>query len=531
MATAVSSALSSSEITSLIQQASAAYLAPATALQAQEQPIQTQITDLGKVQGALSSLQSALASLSNVSTLPQYTVSVSPSGAVTASVANNAEAGTYSLAGVHLAQSQSLISSGSSSATAALGSGSITIKVGSGAATTIAIASGQSSLDGIASAIDQADAGVEANVLYDGSTYRLVLTSTESGSANGFSVTGSGTLAGLSYTAGVSGGGGLQEIHAAANAGFSIDGVAITSGSNTVTGVVPGLTLTLTASGSATVQVGQSTSGLDQAAGSVVSALNTVLDTINQYSSYTTASGAGPLFGNVGLQVLRSSLLDTIGDPQAGGTAANSLYNSLGAVGFSITSGGTVALNNATFQTAAQTNYDAVASLLGAIGTPSNPTIAVQDIGGAEAGTYAIDVTANSSGTVSGTVNGQAASGSGGLLVVTGTGAAQGLALQIPSGLTGALGTVTVSQGLYSSLNSIVSAALASGSGSVTSEIGGLTDSITSMNRQVAVLEQQAQQETADLTTQYSNAEATLSQLTTVSDFLTTYFNQTSGGG
>ena len=55
-----------------IQQASTAYEAPATALQAQEQPIETQISALGKVQGTLSSLQSALSSLSNLQGLAQH---------------------------------------------------------------------------------------------------------------------------------------------------------------------------------------------------------------------------------------------------------------------------------------------------------------------------------------------------------------------------------------------------------------------------------------------------------------------------
>lgn len=529
MTTSVSSALSSDQITTLIEEASAAYQAPANALQAQETPIQTQVSDLGKVQSALSSLQSALNSLSDVSTLTQRTVTVSPSDTVTATASNNATAGTYSLTGIHVAQSQSLISSGSSSTTAMLGSGSITIKVGSGSAQTIAIASGQSSLDDIANAIDQADVGVSASVLYDGSSYHLLLTSTESGSANAFTVTGAGAFAGLSYSSGSSGG--LRETQAAANAGFSFDGVAITSGSNTISGVITGLTLTLTASGSATVQVNQSISALDQSANSVVTALNNVLTTINQYSSYSSASGAGPLFGNVGLEVLRSSLLDTIASPASDGSTTNSLYNSLSSVGFSISSNGTIAFNDATFQSAAQTNYGAVASLLGAIGTASNPAIAVEDIGAAEAGNYAINVTGNSGGTVNGTVNGEAASGTGGLLVVTGPGAAQGLALQIPAGLTGALGNVTISNGLFGSLSSLVSGALASGSGSVTSEIGSLNASLTSMNAQVTALQKEAQQETQSLTQQYDNAESTLAQLSSVSDFLSTYFNQTSGGG
>jgi flagellar hook-associated protein 2 len=328
-----------------------------------------------------------------------------------------------------------------------LGAGSIAVQVGSGSATTIAIASGQSSLDGIANAIDQANAGVEANVLYDGSSYHLVLTGDATGTANAFTVSGAGGLSALSYSKGASG---FSEAQAAANAAFSLNGIAITSGSNTITGVVPGLTLTLAASGSATVQVTASVAALDQGANSVVSAINTVLGTINQYASYSTASGAGPLFGNVGLEILRSSLLEAIASPAASGAAANSSYGSLAAAGFSITSGGTVTLDDATFQGAAQSDYSAVASLVA---------------------------------------------------------------------------------GFYGTMSSVVNSALASGSGGVTSNITSLNSTIGSMNQQIAILQQQAQQETLALTQQYSNAEATLSQLQTVSDFLTTYFNQTSGGG
>ena len=127
-------------------------------------------------------------------------------------------------------------------------------------------------------------------------------------------------------------------------------------------------------------------------------------------------------------------------------------------------------------------------------------------------------------------MNGEAASGTGGLLLVTGTGPAEGLALQIAPGATGDLGQVTVNQGLYGSLSSIANSALASGTGSITGEINGLNNTITGMNKQIAALELQAEQETLTLTQQFSVAQATLSQLSTVSSFLTTYFNQPSGG-
>ena len=51
------------------------------------------------------------------------------------------------------------------------------------------------------------------------------------------------------------------------------------------------------------------------------------------------------------------------------------------------------------------------------------------------------------------------------------------------------------------------------------------------MNTQITALQKEATQETQNLTNQFSAAESTLNQLSTVSDFLSTYFNQTSGSG
>ena len=83
--------------------------------------------------------------------------------------------------------------------------------------------------------IDQANTGVTASVLFDGTTYllRLVLhkpMASGSGAANAFTVSGTGGLAGLSYSTTVSGGG-LALTQSAANAGFSLNGITITSGS------------------------------------------------------------------------------------------------------------------------------------------------------------------------------------------------------------------------------------------------------------------------------------------------------------
>jgi flagellar hook-associated protein 2 len=527
---AISSLLSSSQITSLIQQASAAYQLPAAALQTQEVPIKAQISALGKVQSALSGLQSALAGLADVSDLAQRTATASQNGVVQATVTNATPPGTYSLSNVQLAHAETVISSGSASASGSLGSGSIAIQIGSGSAVTVNVASGSSSLSGIAAAIDQANAGVTATVLFDGSLYHLVLTSDATGAANAFTVSGSGGLSGLSYQTGVSGGG-LALTQAATNAGFSLNGISITSGSNQIGSVIPGLSLTLTGSGSTTVTVGQSTDALGSAAQNVAQALNATLGLINQETAFSSASGAGPLLGNVGLEVLRQNLLNALTAQNGVGSAVGSPYTSLSSVGFGITSGGTVTFDASKFQTAAQTNYAAVASLLGAVGVASNPSVSVNSLSATPAGNYAIDVTSNANGVVTGTINGVAASGTGGLLVVNAGGSSLlGLALQIAPGVTGSLGAVTVSQGLFGSFSSLVTSALASGSGSVTGEITSLNTSITSLNQQITTLQQQASQQTQELTAQFSTATAALAQLSTVSSFLSSYFNQSSGG-
>jgi flagellar hook-associated protein 2 len=521
--------LSSDQITSLISQASTAYALPATALQAQEKPIETQISALGQVQSALSGLQSSLASLADIPSLAQNSVTVSPAGGVTATATNAAAAGTYVLSNIQLATSETLLSSSYSSASSGVGTGTLAFQVGSGSTVTVNISSNQDSLSGIAAAINQAGVGVQANVLFDGTSYHLELTSTGAGGGNSFTVSGSGELTALSYSSGASGTG-LTQIQEAADAHFSLNGATITSGSNTISGAVPGLTFNLVASGSATVTVTQDSSALDQAADTVVSALNNALTTINQNASYTTTSGAGPLLGNIGVEVVRTQLLNSITQPVTTGLPAGTPYTSLASIGFSITSNGTVSLNDATFQTAAATDYTAVAALLGNTGSASNANVTVQDASAAQPGNYAVSVSENDASLTLGTVNGEAASGTNGLLVVTGPGGANGLSLQIASGVTGNLGTVSVSQGLFGNLTDILNSALSSGGGGITGEIASDNASITSLNTQISSLQQQAAQETETLTQQFSAAQATLNQLQTVSDFLTTYFSSSGSG-
>jgi hypothetical protein len=120
-------------------------------------------------------------------------------------------------------------------------------------------------------------------------------------------------------------------------------------------------------------------------------ALNQTLATINQQTAFSPASGAAALLGNVSVEQLRQTLLNALtAQLGVGNTSAGTSFNSLSSVGFQITSGGTVKLDTQKFQSAAQSDYTAVASLLGAIGVASNANVGVTSVGAASPGSYAV---------------------------------------------------------------------------------------------------------------------------------------------
>ncbi len=633
MSASLSGLVSGIDVQSLISNLSAAYQQPITLLQNQEQSYQTSLSAWGTLQSSLSSLQSALGALQNLGASNNRSVNLANPAVATASVTNGAQLGSYSLSNIVLAQSQSVYSpSFASASNTAVGTGTLQIQIGSGAVSNIVINNGNDTLNGIASAINQANLGVSAAVINDGSGYRLTLTGTETGANNAFTVAvsgASGSLAELSYSSGASGGMTLSQ--AAQNASLSINGLAVTSSSNTVSGAIPGVTLNLQTSGSTTLQVAASNSAFVSAVQSFTSAFNKTMATINQLTSYNAQTGSGgPLLGSAAVQGLRTQLLNLISGPGLG-VSSGSAYNSLGAVGLGLTSSGTVTLNTGTLSTALNSDYQTVLGLFSQTGSTSSSNVQfISASGSVQAGTYPIEIsqlatqatvtasspvpsggiaqsesltigsgsssvvvslasgsslsqivntinatlqqsgmmgltalsnngylelqssaygsgqsftvvsnvaagasgmgigtsTLSASGTdVVGTVNGQAASGNGQQLTVTGPGAALGLQLQISGTQTGNLGTVVVSQGLYQQMNGLLSQALNSQNGFVAAAQNGLNGTINGLNAQITTLQQSASNQTALLTQQFAAMQSQLSQLQSIGQYINAFYS------
>ncbi|NNM66094.1 MAG: flagellar filament capping protein FliD [Burkholderiales bacterium] len=399
----ISGLVSGINVQSLITTLSAAYQQPITLLQNQEQSYQTTVSAWGSVKNSLSGLQSAVGSLQNVTSLNNRTVNLSNTSAVSGTASANAPLGSYSLSNIVLAQTQSVYSQDFASATnTAVGTGTLQIQVGSGSVTNISIGGANNTLNGIAAAINGSNSGVNAAVIYDGTGYRLTLTGNNTGAANAFTVSASGatgSLAALSYSTSTSGG--MSQSQAAQNASVSINGLAITSATNTVSGAIPGVSLNLLqASGSSTLTVANDSSAFVTSVQSFVTAFNSTMSTLNQLTAFNGGTGtsgssgqSGPLIGNAGIQTLRTQLLNLISG-QGIGTTPGSSYTSLGAVGLSLAQNGTLALNSGTLNQALSSNYNAVAGLFGQVGSATNAS--VQYIGAGnntQPGTYAVNVT------------------------------------------------------------------------------------------------------------------------------------------
>ncbi len=151
------------------------------------------LTTIQSFNGLLLALRTSATSLSRQDSFQTLAVTSSNESLLSASVTGNAAPGTHFIRVNQLAQAHQLASQGfADTDETSIGAGTIAIRVGSGAVTTIEIDAGDDTLGELRDAINNADAGVTATIINDGSAsnpYRLLLTSSVGGAANTIDVT------------------------------------------------------------------------------------------------------------------------------------------------------------------------------------------------------------------------------------------------------------------------------------------------------------------------------------------------------
>lgn len=329
---------------------------------AQEESVEAEITAYGTLTSALTTLQTAVEALSDASLYESLTTTLSGSG-VTAATTSEAEAGTYTLQVTQLAQAQTLTADGVADKTTALGTGTLTIQVGTDDAIDITLDSSNNTLEGIRDAINDADAGVTASIVNDGTDtpYRLVLTSDNTGTDSEMTVAYTGTDSSDDATTLF---GNLTETATAQNAELTLNGISITSQSNTVEEALQGVTLSLSATGSSqTLTIAQDTDSILDAITTFVDAYNSYVSTVDTLTAYDAdADTAGELLGDSTTRRISTQLSTDLYSAIEGGT-----YSYLSQLGISLEVDGTLTIDEDTLTAALEDDADAVSAFF--IGT------------------------------------------------------------------------------------------------------------------------------------------------------------------
>ena len=373
------------DVTTLVSQLMAVERVPIDTLNTKISDTQAKISSLGTLSSLVSGFQTATQDLN--SGLQKLVASPSDPNTLSATAGSTSVPGTYSVNVSQLAQSQNLVAAGQTSSTSAIGSGvatTVTFELGAisggtltngvysgatftpgGGSVSITIDSTNNSLEGIRDAINASAAGVTATIVNDGSgtPYRLALSSTLSGSSNSFKITASGGDAAIDSLLGYDPEGtqNLTQTLAAQNASLTVNGIAITSASNTVSEAIQGVTLTLksTTITPNTLTVTRDTAAITTAATAFVDAYNALASQIKSRSAYgTDTATAGVLAGDTTLRLMQSQLDNIFATPATGGT-----LSLLAQVGISFQAGGVLKLDSSLLDSAIATDFSDVTNL------------------------------------------------------------------------------------------------------------------------------------------------------------------------
>ncbi|MHA6205495.1 flagellar filament capping protein FliD [Dyella soli] len=318
------------------------------------------LTGLSSLNSALGAVQGALAALTSVNTFNSFTGTLAPVGSSasigTTSTMASAHAGTYTVAVSQLATAQKRTSDAVATGTA-VGAGTLSVTIG---ANTMNIAvSATNSLSDIASAINSSSSnpGVTATIVNGTNGQQLMLSSSKTGVANGFTVAANATSSsGLAALAGKLNTAGSNE---AQDAKLSIDGIAVSSASNAVSGAMDGVTLNLTATGSNTLTVAQDNTAATNAIQGFVDAYNSYVTTAASLSSFDTTTGAaGVLLGDATLTAVQRQVSSVL----SGAVKGNS-FGTLANLGITRNADGTLSTDTSKVSAALQSNPAAVKDL------------------------------------------------------------------------------------------------------------------------------------------------------------------------
>ena len=385
-------------VQSIVSQLVAVESQPVQLLQAKGASLQTKLSVFGQIKSELSALQDASSALTDPSTWSSTSFTSSTPTAVTGTTTSAAAVGSFSVDVLNLVTTQSATVKVAAGYTAPedftlniqLGTRTSTgtpptdvFTPGSATAIPITVNAGDD-LTKIAASINAKSAGVVATVITTASGQQLALRGSTAGANAGFQLSatdsnGNSFGEGLVQTAAAGGfekAGTWTTTQYAADAKARIDGIEVTSPTNTITGVVAGVTLNLLAptTSTASVSVDIDKAAIKSKIQAFQDAYNKVYADLKTQTAYDAASKTGgPLLGDNTATGMMSMLRSLVG---ASGPASTSSLHRLSDLGLEIQSDGSLKTNTTKLDAAMQTPSDVKAFFSTSTGTSSGDGIA-----------------------------------------------------------------------------------------------------------------------------------------------------------
>jgi len=294
-------------------------------LNTRQDSIDAKISAYGDVQSKLYDLSEAIVLLADDSNAGATKAETSDETILTATATTSAPAGVYAVEVQRIAKAHSLVSESYTSVTESVGKGELTFTFGTTTYTdpgdaydtftanpdastqSITINDGNNTLQGLRNAINDANFGVKASIVFDGAGYVLQMTSEETGEDMSMEIVAkdeSGALA----TSGLSNfaynknqdtpGTNLTETQNGQDALLNVNGLAVTRSSNEVDELIDGVTLNLKSANvgeEVSITVGADIAGISENINSMIDAYNAFQETYKQLTAFDETDATGSL--------------------------------------------------------------------------------------------------------------------------------------------------------------------------------------------------------------------------------------------
>lgn len=388
-----------------------------------EEILDARITAYGEIKSLASSLQSATIALSLPSTAGATTAESSDESILTTEASILAEPGTYSVEVLNTAKAHSVVTEAYSSYDEIIGTGKIHISFGeitydggggfvsqdvdpTKGGPAITIDDSNKTLSGIRDAINDAGIGARASIINDGTGYRLVVTSEDTGENSAMRILTTDLsdtpltsgLSSISYNEVQAGPGTMTETAKGEDASLNVNGLTITRESNSIEEVVPGVTLNLKAADvgkPVSVTVAPDVSGLQEKIQDFVNSYNEFKKFTDDLTSYNAdTEQAGLLLGDSTVRSIQTQVRSMISQPIDGLTGTK--YRSLTELGVNTDKDNDFLLefDPTAFSKAIKEERESVISILAKSGDATDAQVRyVNDSINTKPGTYGIEVT------------------------------------------------------------------------------------------------------------------------------------------